>query len=530
MIQFLSPGFAWALAAPVLILLLYLMRRRYVPRQIPSTMLWQKALRNDTANRPFQKLKKNLLLPLQLLTAILAALALMRPALPGGTAGRSVLIMDVSGSMQTRSEGRSRLETAAEEAIRYLHTLPAGEEVTVLTAGEDAASVLRASTDREEAEIVLRSLKAERGGADIEKALQLAEAIGREESENGRGVNIRVFSDQYLPPEGVGAVNVGRGEDNRAVISLTAEEDTAYARIANWGDDCTVTVVCSADGRLCEARELEIPSGKTAGVSFRIPAGSRTAEAEIREADALTEDNRAEAAVPVRRQYRAAVAAESSIFLDSALRVRKDITVIQTEKDNPEQTGADLYILGSGPVLFTLHPGTTAFSWQEPEGEETEGAREDAGEKTPEAFTALDTPMTRGLSLKNLAVRRIIPVTGGKPAVFSGEKVIAAYTDTEAVLGFDPHDTNLPLKYDFPILIQNILEMLIPEQITENETETEPPMPAAESDVRYVAPSVQAQASGPDGTNGTARDQSGLAALLFLMLLMAEWGVSRYVG
>ena len=56
MLHFLSPGFAWALAAPALILVLYLLRRRFLPRQVPSVFLWRKSVKDYAANRPFQRL------------------------------------------------------------------------------------------------------------------------------------------------------------------------------------------------------------------------------------------------------------------------------------------------------------------------------------------------------------------------------------------------------------------------------------------------------------------------------------------
>ena len=73
MIRFLSPGFAWMLAAPVMIVVLYLLRRRFLPRQVPSVFLWRKSVRDYAANRPFQRLMKNLLLPLQVLAALFPA-------------------------------------------------------------------------------------------------------------------------------------------------------------------------------------------------------------------------------------------------------------------------------------------------------------------------------------------------------------------------------------------------------------------------------------------------------------------------
>ena len=151
MIRFLSPRFAWMLAAPVMIVVLYLLRRRFLPRQVPSVFLWRRSVKDYAANRPFQRLMKNLLLPLQVLAALTLALALMRPALPGGTAGRSVFIFDISGSMQAESGGRSRLEAAKEEAVKRIGELPAEEEITVITAGDEVQR-LSLNGNREEAE------------------------------------------------------------------------------------------------------------------------------------------------------------------------------------------------------------------------------------------------------------------------------------------------------------------------------------------------------------------------------------------
>ena len=152
MIRFLSPGFAWMLAAPVMIVVLYLLRRRFLPRQVPSVFLWRKSVRDYAANRPFQRLMKNLLLPLQALAALTLALALMRPALPGGTAGRSVFIFDIPGSMQAESGGRSRLEAAKEEALKRIGELPAEEEITMITAGDEYVTVEIAVPSRMSAE------------------------------------------------------------------------------------------------------------------------------------------------------------------------------------------------------------------------------------------------------------------------------------------------------------------------------------------------------------------------------------------
>ena len=509
MISFAAPQYAWALAAPAAVVALYLLRRRYIPREVPSTFLWRRSLKDHAANRQLQRLRKNLLLPVQLLAMLLLVFGLMKPVISGGTAGRTVMVFDLSGSMQTVSGGKSRLDLAKDRALETLDGLPAGEEITILTAEGGAGRTALTTTDREEARRTISELECGKGTADIDRALSLAEAIRRENEETG--ARLIVYSDEYIPSAGVNAVNVGRGESNRAVYSLTAGEGSAYARAANYGEACTLTLVCRADGRIAEAKEIEIPAGETAGVRFTIPEGTRVAEVEIREADALAADNRAEA--PVIRDVRRTVAlTEDNLFLESALRVRPDITVIRTEKDMLETVQADLYITGDGPVLFTLHPEETAFAWGD--------------EKTADGTLSVaeDGPLTRGLTLKNVALRSFRPVTGGKAALKAGEDTAAAYTDTEAAVGFDLHETNLPLKYDFPLLIQNILDWLIP-RTGEDVPETEEPMPLRESDVRSVAPEIEA--SGEYAGIVRGRDLTGWCLAGFLALLVIEFVLAR---
>ena len=532
MIRFLSPGFAWALAAPAVILILYLLRRRFLPQKVPSVFLWRRSVQDYAANRPFQKLMKNLLLPLQILAALALALALMRPAVSGGTAGRTVLIFDVSGSMQTETAGRSRIDLAKEEALQLIRSLPAEEEITVLTAGKETER-LALSADREEAEKAVASVTCGRDGSDLDRALSLADAVARD-GEQESGANVVVYSDDFRRDQvkirgaafTLSIVNCGAGEDNRAVYSLEAANGQAYTRVANYGADCSVTLTCEADGVLCDAKETEIPAGETAGISFDIPPAAQRVRVSLREKDALTADNTAETPVRQTVTHRVAVTADS-VFLESALRVRPDLTVLRTDEGALSSTEADLYILGTSPLIVTRtlpeegwDPSALSFgpfSW-------TEKEKETAG--SPAAEIA-ENELTRGLTLKNVFFRKIRPVNGGRAAVNLDGEPVVAFADGTAVLGFDLHDSNLPLKYDFPVLIQNILDWLLPAG-TDAETEEDALMPLAESDVRVVAPDDRPDEARSESEKG--RELTGILLAIFLILLVAEMGVSRYVS
>ncbi|MCA9986938.1 MAG: BatA domain-containing protein, partial [Anaerolineales bacterium] len=101
MISFLTPLMLLLglLAAPII--LLYMLRLRRQEMLVSSTMLWQRLLRDREANAPWQKLRRNLLLILQLLILALLVFALARPFLPVPSviSGSVVVLLDGSASM-----------------------------------------------------------------------------------------------------------------------------------------------------------------------------------------------------------------------------------------------------------------------------------------------------------------------------------------------------------------------------------------------------------------------------------------------
>ena len=70
--NFLAPIAAVFAAAVPVVILFYLLKRKRVVRLVPSTVLWQKFLAETQASAPFQRLRKNWLLFLQILLLLLA--------------------------------------------------------------------------------------------------------------------------------------------------------------------------------------------------------------------------------------------------------------------------------------------------------------------------------------------------------------------------------------------------------------------------------------------------------------------------
>src|SRR5688572_3808621 len=111
----LTPYALFAALLIIPILMLYMLRLRRREMMVSSHFLWRQVLQDTEANTPWQRLRRNLLLLLQLLILAFLVLALARPAQVVETlsAGRTVLLLDASASMNAADvDGTTRFEAA----------------------------------------------------------------------------------------------------------------------------------------------------------------------------------------------------------------------------------------------------------------------------------------------------------------------------------------------------------------------------------------------------------------------------------
>src|SRR5438270_6733438 len=135
--SFLNPWMAVAaagIAVPALLVLYFLkLRRRELP--VSSTLLWRKAIQDLQVNAPFQRLRKNLLLLLQLLILLSLLLALAQPVMnyTRGAGRTTVILIDRSASMSATDlpDHRTRLEEAKRRAKDLVKSLPRNGQAMV---------------------------------------------------------------------------------------------------------------------------------------------------------------------------------------------------------------------------------------------------------------------------------------------------------------------------------------------------------------------------------------------------------------
>jgi hypothetical protein len=513
--QFLNPYGAWALTSLAVIAALYLLKRRYVDQVVPSALLWQRALNDLSADRPFQKLRKSLLLLAQLLMALLIALSLMRPALPGGGGSEAAFVFDVSASMGAADTNRTRLEKSASDAWDIVQRMGAGARVTVITAGREVREVLARSADPAEVKRALDALTPEDGGAKAAGALSVARALSRE----AEGLVTYFYSDSP-PPDGTDAVARApfSGADNRAVRSLAASGAKALARLVNYGAACRLTVECYADGALCDVRKVDLPEGGDEAVQFQVPEEAKRLTARIVEDDALTADNSFEAATPHEAQKTIALAGADDVFLEKALSLRDDVTLVRSSALEAVAAGGFSLYAFEGDIPEALPEGAPLMLI------DFRGAKEHpSGIKA--ADNALARLLTENMPMDDLAVRAYRALDAGTPILTAGgDAVLTVYEEggrRVALMGFDPHESNLPAKMDFPVLIGNLLNWLLPEESPAGEAVQN--IPPSESDIRAVPASGSAPAA--EAAPGAGRELTDILLLLFFGMLFVEWEV-----
>ena len=265
--------------APLVALWFLKLRRR--KRVIASTLLWTRSLADLRANTPFQRLRFNLLLLLQILAVAAIALAIAQPEAEGlGSAGgRHVLMIDNSASMgaietvdgagAALGEPTSRLALAKDAAkVRVRELLGGGwfslgaSDVMVVSFGSRAEIKAPFTESIGALEAAIDAIGATDGSTAIGDAVALARAFTdtqnrndargeRTEAESGDIPTIELYSDGRISDLGALALRdgesiiyhrVGTASDNAAVVAVSAERAPdqpdkvqVFASIANPG-------------------------------------------------------------------------------------------------------------------------------------------------------------------------------------------------------------------------------------------------------------------------------------------------------
>lgn len=484
--NFLAPlAFAFAASIPVVIVF-YLLKRKRVVKLVSSTLLWQKFLADTQASAPFQKLRKNWLLYLQILLLALAVLALTRPyfATTAQPAQLRVVILDGSASMQATDESPSRFEKARAEALKWVDSLEPTDQMVVLLAGANTEVKQSATSEKAALRRALQVCAPSDSPTRLVAALKMAESLVRER----RSAEIHLFSDGAVPElaefenKALPLIyhKVGQRADNLGITALDtranpedATQRAIYVSVANFSSNtmsADLELYFQANGgdarSLLEARPLTVVGQQTAPQVFKASqAKDGVFTVRLTGKDDLAADNEASVVSMLPKPVNVLLVTRGNRLLEKALRAAANAQLTVADDLTDAGMGFDFVVLDG--VTPTAWPAGNVLAFRTVNTNWVEGV---TAVEAPVIVDWKSThPLLRYAGFDNVQIAQSLAARAPTWAVSILEApqaplILAGELGRQHIVwvGFDPLESNWPLRVSFPIFIANAVDWLNP--------------------------------------------------------------------
>lgn len=455
-------GLAALMAVPAIIIM-YMLKQKHTEVKVSSLTLWEKAAASTLSKSPWQKLRKNLLMALQLIAAALIALALANPYIMGQGEGEGyVFVLDSSASMGAQDISPTRLESVKQEVYRIIDNASPASVFSVIDMGGYPYAAVSASSDKAAVKRAVEGI-APGGTAETSTAIALARA----ESERFGGL-IYVFTDNAeIGQLAANVVPVGESGDNCGISFAAYSQGSVVAHVENYGsaDEAREVSIYTADGALLDVSSVSLAQGGGADVYFdNVPEGG--AVVKITPADNLPADDSYYIAGAGTQTFKALLVSDGNIFIERAAGLFEGVELYKRTTEQIEGlSGYGLYIF-DGALPATLPTDGSILAINPPQAS---GLLETGGSYSPNGVSLYNTELTQSIGelgfsvsdakeIKLPAWAQASAYSSGGPLIFHG------YDGAERIVAFafDLHNSDLPLKMEFPILMYNIMNYFFP--------------------------------------------------------------------
>jgi hypothetical protein len=200
------------LLMPFFIALLYFLKLKRKPIQVPSTYLWKKSIEDMHVNSFFQWLKQNVLLLIQVLVVLFLIYGVMAFQVHGSTKSGKyyILMIDNSASMSVADGRPTRLDAAKEAAINEINAHAENDVGMVIEFNSNAFIRQPYTTDRGLVRLAVDKIAQTQRVTRIDEALQLADSLANPKQSTD-DVSVRppdadpAKARTYVPAEGITA-------------------------------------------------------------------------------------------------------------------------------------------------------------------------------------------------------------------------------------------------------------------------------------------------------------------------------------
>jgi Ca-activated chloride channel homolog len=466
------------------IVLLYLLKLRRREQTVSSVILWQDAVADIQANAPFQKLKKNLLLLLQLVILLMLVAATGRPfvRVRGVSENKIVVILDASASMRATDISPSRFEAAKARAKEIVSRMGHGDTMLLISASAKARVTAPFTADKRLLASAISNLKPVGTPCNMHQAMALALSLVRGRS--AVPARIVVISDGGFGPmtdlpagsAKVEFVSIGKRCDNVAITGLASRKTLSgdqqlFIGLRNFSTrERKSNLEIYLGDQLLDIRELSLTPGETKQEILKETtrfSGRITAKLDI--SDDLAADNTGTVYLSKSRRISILLVSKGNIFLQNALNLdpRTQLTRAQAVPSDFSEGKYDMVVFDrvAPPASLPLG-GYLLLDTDAAEGP----ARTDEPVSRPTivdfdrmhpAVAYVDFGGVRILQAHYLRptpwASAIIEGTGG-PLGVAGSKNGRRFVQ----LSWNLLDSDFPLRVAFPVFIANCLDWLVP--------------------------------------------------------------------
>ena len=478
---FLAPlAAALAITLPAIVAL-YFLRIRRPTRIVPALDLWPDQIRDRQANVPWQRLRFSWLLLLQLLVAAVLVAAAVQPALSASAnlAPHTIVLIDASASMQAKDVEPSRLDEAKRQVGAMIDQLGPQDRMTLIAVQSTARIVGSGSGDHDALHRALNAIAPANGPADLSAALSLASGIVRAGEES----RAYLFSDGILEPLRTSFANglpfpieyrrVGVSGENVGLTSLVVRAGTqsraAYLRVHNFGQQPrSFTLEWRSDAGLIDVRSVSLAAAQAEDLALPVPDAANTVTARIEAKDNFRLDDSVTAVARAPRAFHVLLVTPGNVFLEQALRLRTDfqLDVIAPAAYRSSTSYAMTVFDRYSPSAM---PDAPFVMVDPPAGSPLAGGAQ-VGIGRVRASDAGD-PLLNNVSLQDVHIAKSQDMrasTFGRALITSLQTPLVLVRDApfrQVLVGFDIHDSDLPLRIGFPVLMQNLSEWMLPPSV-----------------------------------------------------------------
>ena len=265
---------------------------------------------------------------------------------------------------------------------------------------------------------------------------------------------------------GVSGENVGL---TSLVVRAGAQSRAAYLRVHNFGQQPrSFTLEWRSDAGLIDVRSVSLAAGQAEDLALPVPDAADTVTARIEAKDNFGLDDSVTAVARAPRAFHVLLVTPGNVFLEQALRLRTDfqLDVIAPAAYRSSTSYAMTVFDRYSPSAM---PDAPFVMVDPPAGSPLAGGAQ-VGIGRVRASDAGD-PLLNNVSLQDVHIAKSQDMrasTFGRALITSLQTPLVLVRDApfrQVLVGFDIHDSDLPLRIGFPVLMQNLSEWMLPPSV-----------------------------------------------------------------